>query len=146
MANTLIIEPPDLPAGTKLGAKYSAGLKPKVPAAQKERRSRPRWSHQVMVPMAPWDSEATHQFAKLRFTTVRCLDLSDGGVAIVLPVLPRFTQAVFTLKLDHQPAHLLARIKDIAEGSYFGQLQFRIGFQFTAVLDSDGSLGPMPTR
>jgi hypothetical protein len=146
MANTLIIEPPDLPAGIKLGAKYTPGAALKRPAGQKERRSKPRWSHQIMVPMAPWDSEATRQFANLRFTTVRCLDLSDGGVAIVLPVLPRFTQAVFSLMLEREPTNLLARVKDIAEGSYFGQLQFRIGFQFTAVLGPDGSLGPMPAK
>ena len=146
MADTLLIEPPNYPAGSKLGTKYTPGVASKRKAPGKERRVKPRRSHQIMVPMAPWDSEATRQFANLRFTTVRCLDLSDGGVAIALPVLPRFTQAVFSLMLQHEPANLLARVKDIAEGVYCGQRQFRIGFQFTAILEHDGTFGSMPAK
>jgi hypothetical protein len=93
--------------------------------------------------MAPWDSDATVAFADLRFTTVRCVDLSDAGVAIVLPVLPRLTQACFRLARNNdQPVHLLARIKNIVEKAYEGQHQFRVGFQFTAVFEPDGSFKP----
>ena len=41
-----------------------------------------------MVPMAPWDLNHPGRITDLRFTTVRCLDLSPGGLAIVLPRLP----------------------------------------------------------
>jgi hypothetical protein len=48
--------------------------------------------------------------------------------------------------LERDQAHLLARIQDIMEGVHDGQRQFRIGFQFTGVLDPEGTIGPLPTK
>jgi hypothetical protein len=144
MANTLNLAPPALLAGTKPGKFDPPRPMAENPNRRQNRRSKARSIDPRMVPMAPWDCEATVSIADLHFTTVRCVDLSDGGVAIVSAVLPRLTQACFRLVRDDQPVHLLARIKNIVEGAYEGRHQFRVGYQFTAILAPDGALGSMP--
>src|SRR5688500_13080774 len=113
MTNSLLLKPPELPASTKLGSNYVSQPTTKKLDRCQNRRSQARSVDPLTVPMAPWDSEGTAAFADLRFTMVRCVDLSDAGVAIVLPVLPRLTQACFRLVgKNDQPVHLLARIKN----------------------------------
>ena len=112
----------------------------------KERRSNDRKRHRMTVAMAPLDTTSGWRLGDLRFTMVRCVDHSDGGLGVVLPERPTFTEACFFLVRRNQPMHVVARLRSVAEAVYERRRQFRVGFELIGVVAADGSIEPMTAK
>jgi hypothetical protein len=145
MANTTILTLPiEFAPGAKPAGETSARSgKNERMSTRKERRTQTREPYKAMVPMATWDPGHSARITELRFTTVRCLDLSDGGLAIVLPRLPAFTEACFCLARENQPIYLVGRVANVVEGFYERRHQFRVGIQFIGQVRADGTVTPI---
>jgi len=145
MANTTVVTIPkeftvgNEPVGDPTDA---SGGKHRL-SVRKERRTEDRKPYKAMLPMSPWDLNHPGRITDLRFTTVRCLDLSPGGLAIVLPRLPTFTEACFCLARDNEPVYFVARVANVVEGFYERRHQFRVGMQFIGQVRPDGAMTPI---
>jgi hypothetical protein len=150
MPNTTVVTlPKEFAIGYESPGVGSPGVAGKSMAAndrltsRKDRRAQDREPYKAMVPMAAWDVNRPGRITELRFTTVRCLDLSPGGLAIVLPRLPTFTEACFCLARDNQPVYFVGRVANVVEGFYERRHQFRVGVQFIGQVRPDGSMTPI---
>ena len=110
---------------------------------QTDRRSNDRKHHRMMVAMAPLDTANGWRPSDLRFTMVRCVDHSEGGLGVVLPEQPTFTEACFFLVRRNRPMHVVARLRSVAEAVYERRRQFRVGFELIGVVAADGLIEPM---
>jgi hypothetical protein len=110
---------------------------------QTDRRSNDRKHHRMMVAMAPLDTASGWRTSDLNFTMVRCVDHSEGGLGVVLPEKPTFTEACFFLVRRNRPMHVVARLRSVAEAVYERRPQFRAGFELIGVVAADGSIEPM---
>ena len=144
MANTTILTLPiEFAPGKVPAGETSARSGKNERSTRKERRTQTREPYKAMIPMAAWEAGHPGRITDLRFTTVRCLDLSDGGLAIVLPRLPAFTEACFCLARDNQPVYFVGRVANVAEGFYERRHQFRVGIQFIGQVRPDGTMTPI---
>jgi hypothetical protein len=115
------------------------------PSPSSDRRSNDRKRHRMMVAMAPLDRASDWRLEDLPFSMVRCVDHSEGGLGIVLPERPTFTEACFFLVRKNQPMHVVARLRSVAEAVYEKRNQFRVGFELLGLLAADGSIAPLST-
>jgi hypothetical protein len=80
-----------------------------LPAANpSERRTAARHPYRVVQRMAPWDGKSA--LTESEFTSIRCHDISTGGLSFAWATKPSFHYVVLALKNAHSETYVLAQV------------------------------------
>lgn len=94
-----------------------------------DNRTSPRREYPYRQQIAPMHSGLIPSPDK--FFTVRCKDLSSGGVAIYLQQPPDFQNLVVSLGMPPSVRHFTAEVMHVAEVAEAGATLYRLGCRFT---------------
>ena len=83
-----------------------AAILPDTPPS--ERRTAARHPYRVVQRMAPWDGKSA--LSESEFTSIRCHDISTGGLSFAWASKPAFQYVVLALKNSHAETYVLAQV------------------------------------
>ena len=95
------------------GAERRAGIRHEFPYVQK------------VAPMTDGEVPPAE-----KFFSVRCKDLSTGGISIVLDSSPEFDQLVVALGVEPELRHVTARVANVDRFEEDGLTRYQVGCQF----------------